>query len=429
MSKRLYSAVMVSVLWLGCSPQEPESVPGQELGRSEQGVIGGTAATPGQFPWQARLTVDGRHHCGGSLIHPKWVLTAGHCVERVSTGQMRVILGDHQINQNEPTEQSHTVRRFIAHPNFRYVSYAPVDDVALVELDSPATLNGAVQTIALQGSTANNTAHTLSGWGWTYARAYQASNTLMTVSLPVNDNWSCDTAPLVRDLFGSELCAGYYNGSQGGCHGDSGGPLVTQSSPAQLVGVVSWGRDGTCDTYTVFARVSSFVSWIDSQVNCVPCPLSGSWYDGANCYVATAPAYTTPFAYENNLYYTPASTPTCPMSDSSYDGANCYRGTPPWGSSAFIHNGNMYYRALPGGQCPMAGSWFDGANCYAGTPPWGSSAFIHNGSLYYTPVYEPTCSLSGSWYDGANCYVTTVPAGTTPFAYENNLYYTPVCQP
>jgi trypsin len=345
MMKCLYLAVLASTLGLGCNAQEGELDPvtGAELGQHEQDIIGGMAANPGQFPWQARLTFLGQPHCGGSLIHPKWVLTAGHCVVNVAPVDMQVILGDHTISQTEPTEQSHTVKRFIKHPSYHYEGDAPVNDVALIELNSPATLNSAVQTIALQTTTASFANYTASGWGWTSGWANQASDTLMFATLPVSSSANCDGAPLVRDLFWSEMCAGFADGSQSGCHGDSGGPLVTQTNPPKLVGVVSWGRAGTCDSYTVFARVSALAPWINSQVNCVPCPMSGSAFDGANCYAGTPPAGTTPFVYSGKLYYTPAPGPSCPMSGSAFDGANCYRGTPPAGTTPFVYGGNLYY--------------------------------------------------------------------------------------
>jgi secreted trypsin-like serine protease len=42
-------------------------------------IIGGTAATLGQFPHQAAILIDRETFCGGSLISEQWVLTAAHC--------------------------------------------------------------------------------------------------------------------------------------------------------------------------------------------------------------------------------------------------------------------------------------------------------------------------------------------------------------
>jgi len=44
-------------------------------------IVGGAAATLGQFPWQAFVYIDERYLCGGSLILDSWVLTAAHCVQ------------------------------------------------------------------------------------------------------------------------------------------------------------------------------------------------------------------------------------------------------------------------------------------------------------------------------------------------------------
>ncbi|EDO44206.1 predicted protein [Nematostella vectensis] len=53
-----------------------------KCGRRPSGarVIGGEDAAPHSWPWQISLRVRGKHMCGGTLISPDWVITAGHCV-------------------------------------------------------------------------------------------------------------------------------------------------------------------------------------------------------------------------------------------------------------------------------------------------------------------------------------------------------------
>lgn len=43
-------------------------------------IVGGEDAELGEYPHQISLRFQGRHTCGGSILHSLYILTAAHCV-------------------------------------------------------------------------------------------------------------------------------------------------------------------------------------------------------------------------------------------------------------------------------------------------------------------------------------------------------------
>jgi len=215
-------------------------------------IVGGTDIPMSQAPWQVLLWIgppndeDEGWICGGSILTPKRIATAAHCIydedrrRYVPASWVDVYAGDAD-SESEGGQYSSTAR-IIPHPYYDTKSMAY--DAALVELSQPLTyVPGAVQPIAL--ATEDPPVGTLlqaSGWGTTAKFKDDERNPggdsrfLKAVMLPLRPAADCqDDLPL--EII---LCAGGVNIDT--CQGDSGGPLVHNPGPnAVLVGIVSYG--------------------------------------------------------------------------------------------------------------------------------------------------------------------------------------------
>jgi len=105
------------------------------------------------------------------------------------------------------------------------------------------------------------------GWGATRGGHPGAAKTLQQAMLPIVSPDTCRKKYSSRIHNDYHICAGEGRaGASGGCNGDSGGPLTCEEGGRwYLHGAVSFGKLH-CPTeyYTVFARVSNYVRWIQT---------------------------------------------------------------------------------------------------------------------------------------------------------------------
>ncbi|KAM7409346.1 hypothetical protein PAMA_001021 [Pampus argenteus] len=236
-------------------------------------VVNGVDARPYSWPWQISLqylSFNGyRHTCGGTLLSPNWVMTAGHCIGSYT---YRVVLGEFDLTVEEGYEQIMSVEKIVVHPNWNENCLSCGNDIAMIKLSKPAVLNDKVQPSCVPPSgevSPHDDPCYITGWGRIYNGGPIASK-LQQALLPVVGHSFCT----MSDWWGSYvkttmICAG--GDIYSGCHGDSGGPLNCKGDDGKwyVQGVTSFVSGLGCNTIkkpTVFTRTSSFTSWISDTM-------------------------------------------------------------------------------------------------------------------------------------------------------------------
>ncbi len=245
-------------------------------------IVGGTTALSEERPWAAFILAADRQgegfSCTGTVIAPTLVLTAGHCIEDITTGkktpvgQYVVVTGSRDI-RDPALRQVSRVSRTIPYPNFN--RFKVHGDAGLLVLATPTS----VPTIALAGPEdaallAANTPTWIAGWGLSGPlKKLKRTPVLRRGATFVQRRLYCrNHARAYYPFFNysSQLCTITPPGfSIGTCHGDSGGPALAfreDGTPVQI-GITSLGA-ADCNTRLpdIFTRIDRIYPWIAEQI-------------------------------------------------------------------------------------------------------------------------------------------------------------------
>uniref|UniRef100_A0A8C9FDS8 TMPS4 protease n=1 Tax=Pavo cristatus TaxID=9049 RepID=A0A8C9FDS8_PAVCR len=252
-SRKCLSGSVVSLLCSSCG----ESV------RTPR-VLGGRPAAIEAWPWQVSLRYRGEHICGGSIIDPRWILTAcrGNAEQHMGSTVWRVKAGSDVLSgpATLTVEKVFVAEGTPTSPNN--------NDIALVKLEIPLRMSGeTTKPICLpyfDEELEPGTPLWVIGWGYTEQNG-KLSETLQQAEVRLIGMQSCNLEAYHGKVTQRMLCAGLPEGGVDTCQGDSGGPLLYANRHWQVVGIVSWGFGcGTPSTPGVYTSVRAYLDWIYS---------------------------------------------------------------------------------------------------------------------------------------------------------------------
>ncbi len=246
-------------------------------------VIGGHDATIAQYPSLAYIEgvqATSGYACTGTVVAPRVVLTAGHCVEDIESDsiveptEIAVATGVSNLTKIPRTNISQVVQ-VLANPNFDPTKLQ--GDAGLLILAAPVS----APPIPL-ATTAEATLYTpgneltIAGWGIDDRRTEHAPNELQAATVPIAETSRCQKG--TRSFYPffdptRQLCTlDTAHSEVTACHGDSGGPAMATRPDGSLVevGVTSLG-EGTCNPSSpgVFTRTDQIDSWVQSWIAAV----------------------------------------------------------------------------------------------------------------------------------------------------------------
>jgi secreted trypsin-like serine protease len=242
---------------------------------AQASIVGGRAASIAEFPSLAYIEArvgKGGFACTGTVVAPRVILTAAHCIESQESGAFTPPSAYAvATNTTSPSETApeNIFRVIETHVFYGFDPGNLRGDAGILILDRPTTAPPLAMANAADAALyAGGASVQLAGWGLTRANARSAPGSLRTTTMTVQTPAACKsrTRSYYRPFSAAgQLCTLATPTTSGGCFGDSGGPAIAQRADGTLVhlGVISTGGP-FCSTKlpNVLTRTDVVSTWV-----------------------------------------------------------------------------------------------------------------------------------------------------------------------
>jgi trypsin len=247
---------------------------------AQASIVGGRAGSIAEFPFLSFIEArEGEHGfaCTGSVVAPRVILTAAHCVDDLDHGGLTpaknyaLATGVTSTSEAKPENIFHVTEAHVF-PGFDPGTLH--GDAAILILDRPTT--APLLALAGEGDAAlyaGGATVQLAGWGLMAPQAKEEPSGLRTTSMVVETPMFCKAS--THGYFSpfspaAQMCTlDLPSKKSGGCFGDSGGPTIgiRPDGTAVELGIISTGGD-SCSTKrpNVMTRTDYVSTWVTEWI-------------------------------------------------------------------------------------------------------------------------------------------------------------------